>query len=203
MLRATRRRSDLLPALLFLLASSLLAPALVVAQDWGDDDDWQPNENQLGGRTTAGPPTTPWSLRAGAGFTVDPDHFLLNFEVPYRFDQYVAVGPMIQVGLADDRYLIAPTANLTITGANLFEGEMARFEPNLFAGIGFAVIDNDERGGANRDSGFLVNAGVGLDYLLSDRLTIGSRMIFNFLPGGTLDETFFYSWEIAGVRLNF
>ena len=48
-----------------------------------------------------------------------------------------------------------------------------------------------------------MNAGFGLDYILSDRLTIGSRMIFNFLPGGTLDETFYYSWEIAGVRLNF
>jgi hypothetical protein len=203
MLRATRSRSDFLPALAFLLASSLLAPGTVVAQDWGDDDDWQPNEPALGGRTTAGPPTTPWSLRAGMGFTVDPDNFLLNFEVPYRFDPYVAAGPMIQVGLGDDRYLIAPTANLTLTGANLFEGGMARFEPNLFAGIGFAVIENGQRGGSNRDSGFLVNAGVGLDYLLSDRLTIGSRMIFNFLPGGTLDETFFYSWEVAGVRLNF
>ena len=77
MLRAKRRRSDLPLALLSLLVSSLLAPALVVAQGWGDDD-WQPSENPLGGRTTAGPPTTPWSIRAGAGFTVDPDHFLLN-----------------------------------------------------------------------------------------------------------------------------
>ncbi|MEM9174422.1 MAG: hypothetical protein AAGC67_04250 [Myxococcota bacterium] len=197
MLRMTRSRSILI------LALACLSAGPGAAQDWGSDDDWQPNENQLGGRTTAGPPTTPWSLRAGVGFTADPDNFLMNFELPYRFDPYVAAGPMLQVGLGDDRYLVAPTANLTITGANLFEGEMARFEPNLFAGIGFAVIENSERGGANRGAGFLVNAGVGLDYILSDRLTIGSRMIFNFLPGGTLDETFFYSWEIAGVRLNF
>lgn len=203
MLRMTRSTSDLLLALALLLFSSILAPAFAPAQDWGAEDDWQPNENQLGGQTTAGPPTTPWSLRAGVGFTVDPDNFLLNIELPYRFDPYIAAGPMVQIGLGDDRYVVAPTANLTLTGANLFEGAMARFEPNLFAGIGFAVIGNKERGGANRDAGFLVNAGVGLDYLLSDRLTIGSRMIFNFLPGGTLDETFFYSWEVAGVRLNF
>ena len=195
-------RESLRVSLLF-LALAGLAASPGFAQDWGGDDDWQPNENQLGGRTTAGPPTTPWSLRAGVGFTSDPDNFLLNFELPYRFDQYVSVGPMVQVGLGDDRYIVAPTANLTITGANLFEGEMARFEPNIFSGIGFAVISNRQRGGANRDAGFLVNFGVGLDYIMSDRLTIGSRMIFNFLPGGTLDENFFYSWEVAGVRLNF
>ena len=133
MLRVTRS------ALILLLAlACLLGPGMAAAQDWGsDEEDWQPNENQLGGRTTAGPPTTPWSLRAGTGFTVDPDNLLLNFEVPYRFDQYVAAGPMMQVGLGDDRYLVFGTANLTITGANLFEGDMARFEPNLFAEPGY------------------------------------------------------------------
>ena len=197
MLRVTRS------PFLLLVALTCLCPGLAFGQDWGSDDDVQPTGTQLGGRTTAGPPTTPWSFRAGAGFTVDPDNFLLNFEVPYRFDPYVSAGPMMQVGLGEDRYLVAPTANLTIHGANLFEGDLARFEPNVFAGIGFAVIKNGQRGGANRDAGFLMNAGFGLDYILSDRLTIGSRMIFNFLPGGTLDETFYYSWEIAGVRLNF
>ncbi len=187
-----------------LISITLLVPSLASAQDWGSDDDWGSGSgDRLGGRTTAGPPTTPWAFRAGLGFTSGPDDFLLNFELPYRFDQYVSVGPMIQVGLEDNRFIVAPTANLTLTGANLFDGDMARFEPFAFGGIGFAVINNDDRGADTQDSGFLVNAGFGLDYLVSDRLTFGSRMIFNFLPGGTLEQRFFYSWEIVGVKINF
>lgn len=189
--------------LLALVSITLLVPSLASAQDCGSDDDLGScYGDRLGGRTSAGPPTTPWAFRAGMGFTNDPDDFLLNFELPYRFDRYISAGPMLQVGLEDDRFLVAPTMNLTLTAANLF-GDTARFEPNVFGGIGFAVINNDDRGGDTQASGFLANAGFGLDYLLSDRVSVGSRMIFNFLPGKTLDEQFFYSWEIIGVKLNF
>ena len=190
--------------LLALVSITLLVPSLASAQDWGSDEDRGSGYgDRLGGRTTAGPPTTPWAFRAGMGFTNDPNDFLLNFELPYRFDRYVSAGPMLQVGLEDNRFLIAPTMNLTLTAANLFKGGMARFEPNVFGGIGFAVINNDDRGGDTQASGFLANVGFGLDYLLSDRVSVGSRMTFNFLPGKTLDERFFYSWEIVGVKLNF
>jgi hypothetical protein len=127
----------------------------------------------------------------------------MNFEVPYHFDQYVAVGPMIQVGLANNRSTVATTANLTLTIPNLPGERLDRFRPNLFAGIGFAVLENKDRGGNNRSAGFLANAGFGIDYVVSERVSIGSRMIFNFLPGGTLDETFFYSWEMGGIRISF
>lgn len=188
--------------LLFAASAILLSSGGATAQDWGNETESDPRAG-LGGRTTAGPPTTPWAFRAGMGFTSDPDDFLLNFELPYRFDQYVSAGPMMQVGLEDNRFLVAPTMNLTLTGDHFFEGALARFEPSLFAGIGFAVINNDDRGADTQDAGFLINAGFGMDYLLSDRVSLGSRMIFNFLPGGTLDEDFFYSWEVGSIRLNF
>jgi hypothetical protein len=38
---------------------------------------------------------------------------------------------------------------------------------------------------------------------LSERLSVGTRMIFNFLPERTLDEKFWYSWEIGGLRFAF
>ena len=78
-----------------------------------------------------------------------------------------------------------------------------RFHPNFSAGVGFAVLENEDRGGGNRDAGFLVNAAFGVDYALSERVAVGSRMILNFLPGATLDESFVYSWEILGIRLAF
>ena len=185
----------------------LLTPQLASAQGWGENDwesttDQTSNTNSGAGERNA-PPTSPWSLRAGMGFTADPDDFLLNFELPYRFDQYVSVGPMIQVGLGERRYIVAPTANLTITVPDMPGETLDRLRPHFFGGIGFAVIENKDRGGSNRGVGFLANAGVGIDYVLSERVSVGSRMIFNFLPGRTLDENFFYSWEIIGLKLDF
>jgi hypothetical protein len=200
--RATRLAVLLVGSLLV-----LLTPTLASAQGWGEDD-WEPAPDQTS-NTNSGAgqrnesPTSPWSLRAGMGFTADPDDFLLNFELPYRFDQYVSVGPMIQVGLGERRYIVAPTANLTITIPDMPGETLDRFHPHFFGGIGFAVIENEERGGSNRGAGFLANAGVGVDYALSERVSVGSRMIFNFLPGRTLDEKFFYSWEIIGLKLDF
>ncbi len=181
-----------------------VVPVPAGAQDWSDDD-WGATGSTSDRTSTyddAGP-STRWSLRAGLGFTIDPNDFLLNFELPYRFDQYVSAGPMVQVGLADNRYLVAPTANLTITIPDMPGEELDRFHPMIFAGIGFAVLENEDRGGSNRDAGFLVNTGFGVDYALSPRVSIGSRMILNFLPDRTLDEIFFYSWEILGVKLSF
>ena len=195
-----------LTALAALILASTICASTAVAQDWSDpEDDWStPDPAGSGGIAASGyAPSSGWSLKAGIGFTVDPDQFLMNFEVPYHFDQYVSVGPMIQVGLADHRSTVAPTANLTLTIPDLPGNSLDRFRPNLFAGIGFAVIENKDRGGDNQSAGFLVNAGFGIDYVVSERLSIGSRMIFNFLPERTLDEKFFYSWELGGIRVSF
>lgn len=178
------------------------------AQDWGESEDgWsedsEPYRESNESSTSSTPVTTAWSLRAGVGFTIDPNTFLMNFEVPYRFDQYVSLGPMVQVGVEEQRLLVAPTANLTLTIPNLPGESLDRFHPNIFGGIGFAVIENDKRGGDKKSAGFLVNAGFGLDYQLSEHLSIGSRMIFNFLPERTLEQKFWYSWEVAGIRLAF
>jgi len=189
-----------------LLAILWIEPAL--AQDWGEsDDDWSsaPDAAPSGGANAWNDSaSSPWSLRMGAGFTIDPNNFLMNFELPYRFDQYVSAGLMMQIGLEDEKLLVAPTANVTVHVPNLPGESFDRFHPNVFAGMGFAVIENDDRRGENTDSGFLVNAGFGVDYDLSTRVKLGSRMIFNFLPiNRTLGQKFFYSWEVIGIQLSF
>jgi hypothetical protein len=193
-------------AVLVLLFSPGL-PSPASAQDWSDasEDDWSsPPPPESSSTSGWDEPTTPsWSLRAGIGFTADPTLFLMNFEVPYSFDQYISVGPMMQVGIKKDRLIVAPTANLTIKVPDLPGNDFDRFQPLFFAGMGFAVIENDDRRGDNRSAGFLINAGFGLDYHVTQRLSVGSRMIFNFLPERTLEEKFFYAWEMGGVKFAF
>ncbi len=208
--RATRsgsiRRAAFPIALaLFALATSVAGTSS--AQDWGneDDDGWsQPARPSRSTPTqSAYPPDSGWSMRVGIGFIDDPNGLLLNFEAPYAFDQWVSAGPMLQVGIDDNNTVIAPTASVTITIPDLPGEDFDRFHPFGLVGMGFAYIEDDNRRNDNSSVGFLVNFGVGIEFEVSERLSIGSQMMFNFLPETTLDEDFFYSWQVGGIRISF
>ena len=151
------------PLGLFLIVAAgllVIADAAAAQDDW--DDDWDDNWSSEPPRRepppspdpvyrdaapdydygSGGGPASTWSLRAGLGFTADPDDLLLNFELPYRFDRYVSLGPMIQFGVEEDRFLVAPTANLTVTIPDLPGEALDRLQPFLMVGAGFAVINN-------------------------------------------------------------
>jgi hypothetical protein len=44
---------------------------------------------------------------------------------------------------------------------------------------------------------------MGFDYPMTESISAGSRMLFNFIPGDALGETFYYSWEVASLRYRF
>jgi len=173
----------------------VVAAGSASAQDWGSEDDgW----SQPTIRNEAPQPGAGWALKMGLGFTDDPNTLLLYFEAPYAFDQWVSLGPALQIGIDDHNTIVAPTANLTVT-VPLFE----RARPFIFTGIGFAYLAEDNRPGDDGKAGFLINFGVGLEYQLSERLALGTQMIFNFFPNETLDEDFYYAWQVGGVRISF
>ena len=207
--RAQSRPRSIVAVLIGLcLAISLVAlPGSALAQDWGDesdesDDSWSEPANSSSARGGGGLPTG-WSLRAGIGFTHDPTAFLLNFEAPYAFDQWVSAGPMFQIGFDDHDTIVAPTVNVTVTIPDLPGENFDRFHPYGFTGMGFAYIEDDNRRNDNSSAGFLINFGFGLEYQVSDNFFLGSQMMFNFLPEEVLDEHFFYSWQIGGARISF
>ena len=172
---------------------STLMSGSATAQDWGSENDaWsQPTvryEQPQGG--------TGWDLKLGLGFTDDPNTLLLYFEAPYSFDQWVAIGPALQIGIDDHNTIVAPTVNLTVN-VPLFD----RVRPYGFAGVGFAYLRKDNRPGSDDGADFLINCGFGLEYQLSARLSMGSTMIFNFIPNEVINKNFFYSWQVLGVRI--
>lgn len=185
------------------IAIVTLAPRPASGQDWGTgyEDDWSVPPAAASPSKDAA--STGWSVRAGIGFTVDPGTLHLNFEIPYALDPWVSIGPMIQVGLDEHDTIVAPTANITVTVPDLPGESFDRWRPFGMVGIGFAVIEDDNRRGDNSSAGLLLNVGFGLEYQVSDHLFFGSQMMFNFLPVETLDEKFFYSWQVGGLRLAF
>jgi opacity protein-like surface antigen len=200
------RSGSTIAVLLGLCAANFLIalPSSVRAQEWGgeSDDSWSEPANSRSAQGGNGLPMG-WSLRAGIGFVDDPSAFLLNFEAPYAFDQWISAGPMFQIGLDNHNTIVAPTVNVTVTIPDLPGQDFDRFHPYGFAGMGFAYIEDDNRRNNNSSAGFLVNFGFGLEYQVRDNFFLGSQMMFNFLPEEVLDEHFFYSWQIGGARIAF
>jgi hypothetical protein len=178
----------------------LLAAQSAFAQDWGAEPSDDPSAPAYYGGSAA---HTGWSARAGLGFTIDPDTVLLNFEVPYSFDRWVSAGPMLQLGLSKDETIVAPTANAILTIPDLPGEGFDRIHPYALIGMGFAVLEDKDRNKNKVAAGFLINFGFGLEYQVSESLYVGSQMMFNFLPKETLDERFFYSWQVGGMRVVF
>lgn len=196
--------------------SILLISLAAGAQDWGSEDDsWDTptrsptrSRSEAQRQTRSNVPTVQelipgWSIRAGLGFTSDPETLLLDFGVPYAFDRWVSAGPMLQVGIDEHDTIVAPTLDVTVRVPDLPGESLDRLHPYGLVGIGFAVIEDDNRQNDNVSVGFLVHFGVGLEYQVSDHLYLDSQMKFNFLPEETLDVDFFYSWQVGGVRIAF
>jgi opacity protein-like surface antigen len=200
----TSRIASLAVALLAVGALVLAGASNAEAQDWGSDpeDDWS-TPAQSSPAASPSSALTGWSLRAGIGFTEGPETFLMNFEVPYAFDRWVSAGPMLQVGVDNNETIVAPTMNVTLSIPDMPGTLFDRVVPYTFAGMGFAVIEDDNRRGDNSSVGFLIPFGFGVEYRVSDRIALGSQMTLNFLPKETLDQNFWFSWQIGGVRFSF
>jgi len=148
------------------------------------------------------------SLETGIGFTSSPDTFLLAVEMPIRIAPQVDLGPLVQLGISDRRTIVAPTLNarysFDLTRWVTSERPLfKRLRPIAYGGLGFAYLHQDGRPGSDDDTGFLLDFGFGAEYDVADRVSVGSRMTFNFLPGDVLGENFFFSWQVATARFRF
>jgi len=150
----------------------------------------------------------PVSIETGIGFTSDPSTFLLAAELPIQVAPDVEVGPLLQLGVGDDRLIVAPTVNarysfLLSRYVKNNRPVWDRLRPIAHAGLGFAYLEHDRPVNDDDDLGFLFNLGAGIQYEWTDRLAFGTRMTFNVMPTKVLDDRFFFSWQLAQLRYRF
>ena len=150
------------------------------------------------------PEERPFSVQGGMGFTADPSGFMIGMEGDYRFHADWSFAPRLRISFDDDILLVAGTGNLRYWfDLTDFGAESPDFTPFLQAGIGGTYIEDDDRRGDDDDSGFLLSLGGGVEARLTDELSLTSTMEFNIHPDDVLDENFFFSWEIAALRVRF
>lgn len=199
-------------ALAAVLFAALLIAPITQAQDWGDDssEDWDApaptstsSSSATRSKSSFANAAAGWSVRGGVGFTADPEMFLMNFEAPYAFNEWVSAGPMLQVGLEDHHAMVAPSANITLAVPDMPGESFDRVRPYGFAGVGFAWIEKDRGRNDGDGVGLLIDFGAGVEYQVSEKVFVGSQMMFNFLPKETKGEGFIFAWQLAGIRFAF
>jgi len=148
----------------------------------------------------------PFSVQTGLGFMADPEAFLTGIEGDFHLTRNVSFGPAVQFGIDDRFTVISPSLH----GRYWFEfpGQddvLQRLRPYLQMGTGFTYIDVDGRwrGRDDDDIGWLINGGFGADFRLSHSLSVGTKMLFNGMPGDVFGENFYFSWEVAALRFRF
>ena len=142
------------------------------------------------------------AARGGVGFTIDPDTFLMAGEVGMFLTGNFSLGPLLQLGVSDQNVIIAPTLNAQWM-FDLPERKLAHVKPFVQGGLGLAYVKEDDRRGEDDDVGFLMNFGFGAEFYLTDRGSVGSNVLFNFMPDKVLDENFFFSWQLVTFRYMF
>jgi hypothetical protein len=143
------------------------------------------------------------AITVSGGLTVSPETTLAAFELDHFVTDRVAVGPLLQVGLSSDEFVFAPSMDVKLFGEPL-GGELRGLSPFVQGGIGFAYIDDNGRGTNGReDVGLLLAFGFGADFFVTDRLSLGTSLLFDVLPSEVEGEDFFFSWQIVTFSIHF
>ena len=186
------------------LAIVLLFAVPVVAQSNDYDDD-----RDGGGAGFRDEGT--FSLKAGLGFTSSPTSLLLGFEGDYRVMEPVSVGLLTEVGLDDDVTIVSPQlfARYWPDLGELIDPDVAFLEPYRASRHRLQLVGcRHVQGRRRRRHAVPAGPGFGLDLRINKNLSVGTQMLFNIIPVGIhedspIDDQFYYSWEVVGLRLRF
>jgi hypothetical protein len=129
-----------------------------------------------------------WIGSGGIGLMVSPTMFLINPQIEYVYRRNVFLGPMLQTGLGSGGALVGASFS-----ARLMFGQHPRLRPNVEGGLGIAAASS----GFKSSVGALIHIGLGFDFLIEDRLSVGTIMRANFAPPL---QSFIFSWPIFMVR---
>lgn len=144
-----------------------------------------------------------WSVKGGLGFTADPETFLVNLEAQKTIGDWLAVGPMVQLGFDDDWTIFAPTLNATVRPFHFTSDGWDRIVPYAFVGAGLGVLHDDDARNDETSAGFLIDLGTGLEFRVTEHVYLGSQVMFDFLPKQTQGQKFVFAWQIGGLRYAF
>lgn len=131
--------------------------------------------------------------------TLDGTALGLAFNGDYFLSQNLAVGPLLQVGVTKDLFMFGPSVQVKYV--HDFD---RRLKGTLQGGIGLLYADWDRRRRARDDTSFLIPLGPGIEYRMTDSVSLSGTVLLNFTDirvHGRSDN--FFASLLGGVRVRF
>lgn len=147
-----------------------------------------------------------WTFQTGAGFTLDPDMFLIPFVLEAEVAEDFYIGPSVQMAKSDSREFLSIGLEGRVELVDpIWETDdfSDRIVPFVTGGLGAAYLEKRNRAGEDDDWAPMLNAGVGAEYLINPHVSIGSRMVFNWFLGDFVGEDTMFSWQVITLRFRF
>jgi len=141
-----------------------------------------------------------FALGAGLGphfDTSDGTAFALAFYGDYYLTHGFSVGPLLQMGFTADLFQFGLTAQAKYT----FDlADFPKLKPHVQGGIGIIYADLDRSGRRDEDdTSFLIPLGGGVEYKLSDSVSLETTFLVNLTDLDVRNDNVFYTWLI-GVK---
>ena len=124
----------------------------------------------------------------GTGIMASPTLFLLSPELEYVHSGDLNLGGLAQMGLGDGGVLFTVSGKI-----RHFFGGSARVRPCVEGALGLALSSSL----FSSSVGVHMEGGMGFDYVLDKRTSIGTMVRLNFSPPV---RSFFISWPIVTFR---
>lgn len=132
--------------------------------------------------------------------TPDGTSFALGLSGDYYLTQGFSIGPLLQMGFTDDLFQLGLSAQAKYA----FDlAKIPELKPHIEGGIGFIYSDLDRRYRRDEDDvSFLIPAGIGAEYRLTNSISLDTTFLFNFTNLDVRDENFFFTW-LVGLKFQF
>lgn len=132
--------------------------------------------------------------------TPDDTALALGLSGDYYLTPGFSIGPLLQMGFTDDLFQVGLSAQAKYT---FHLPRMPELKPHIEGGIGFIYADLEREARRDEDDlSFLIPAGVGAEYRLTNSLSLDTTFLFNFTNLDVRDEDFFFTW-LVGLRFQF
>ncbi|NBX76666.1 MAG: hypothetical protein EBQ92_08935 [Proteobacteria bacterium] len=125
---------------------------------------------------------------AGMGIMTSPTLFLISPELEYVHSDELTLGGLAQMGLGGGGVLFTASGKV-----RHFFGGNPRVKPCIEGGLGLSLASSLFSSAV----GVHIIAGMGFDYILDKRTSIGTMVRLNFSPPL---QSFFLSWPIVTMR---
>ncbi|MFH1263387.1 MAG: hypothetical protein V1495_08120 [Pseudomonadota bacterium] len=137
------------------------------------------------------------------GFTLGPDTFLVASGVDYYFTRHFTLGPLLQMGVSDDVFLVSPTVEAKGVFDLPVNGFGRRVKPFVQGGAGFTYANVDRAGKSDNAIDFMFNLGFGVDIYLTTRFAMGNNMLFNVTPTRVFRDRLIFAWQFVSLKYHF